>query len=154
MKNTHGGVLLWANLQAFAWYFIKSNTPPWEFFTFFNCTCCTKSRKTSRMIPNWNAKQQFFQIHAYWLRQYLFIKIILLVFAWSKIWFFLFLFFYFLFEKVWFGCISNVPGNVFGEIFNSLNAKVTNLETSQLVCSVNQLTGFCMMAVLASNAFS
>ena len=30
VKNTHGGVLLLVNLQAFS----KSNTPPWVFFTF------------------------------------------------------------------------------------------------------------------------
>ena len=33
MKDTHGGVLLLVKLQAFS-NFIKSNTPPWVFFTF------------------------------------------------------------------------------------------------------------------------
>ena len=28
----------------------KSNTPPWEFFTFLNCTNGIKSRKTSHLI--------------------------------------------------------------------------------------------------------
>ena len=36
LKNTHGGVLLLGN-------FTKSNTPPWVFFTFLNCTNGTKS---------------------------------------------------------------------------------------------------------------
>ena len=36
VKNTHGGVLLLVKLQAEAESnFIKSNTPPWVFFTFF-----------------------------------------------------------------------------------------------------------------------
>ena len=43
MKNTHGGVLL------LACNFTKSNTPPWVFFTFLNCTNGTKSRKAPRM---------------------------------------------------------------------------------------------------------
>ena len=33
-ENTHGGVLLLVVLQAEACDFIKSNTPPWVFFTF------------------------------------------------------------------------------------------------------------------------
>ena len=35
VKNTHGGVLLLAKLQAKACNFTKSNTPSWVFFTFF-----------------------------------------------------------------------------------------------------------------------
>ena len=35
MKNTHGGVLLLVTLQASAYNFTKSNTPPLVFFTFF-----------------------------------------------------------------------------------------------------------------------
>ena len=34
-ENTHGGVLLLVKLQAKAWNFTKSNTPPWLFFTVF-----------------------------------------------------------------------------------------------------------------------
>ena len=34
MKNTHGGMLLLVKLQALAYNFTKSNTPPWVFFTF------------------------------------------------------------------------------------------------------------------------
>ena len=32
--------------------FTKSNTPPWMFFTFLNCTNATKSRKTSHIFLN------------------------------------------------------------------------------------------------------
>ena len=35
VKNTHGGVLLLAKLQAKGCSFTKSSTPPWVFFTFF-----------------------------------------------------------------------------------------------------------------------
>ena len=35
VKNTHGGALLLVKLQASACNFIKSNVPPWVFFTFF-----------------------------------------------------------------------------------------------------------------------
>ena len=31
----HGRVILLVKLQAKAWNFTKSNTPPWAFFTFF-----------------------------------------------------------------------------------------------------------------------
>ena len=31
----HGRVILLVTLQAEAWNFTKSNTPPWAFFTFF-----------------------------------------------------------------------------------------------------------------------
>ena len=31
----HGRVILLVKLQAEAWNFTKSNTPPWVFFTFF-----------------------------------------------------------------------------------------------------------------------
>ena len=34
VKNTHGGVLILANLQASAFNFTKINTPQWVFFTF------------------------------------------------------------------------------------------------------------------------
>ena len=34
---------------------------------------------------------------------------------------------------------------------NSLNTKVAIVETSQLICSANQLTGFYIMATLAFN---
>ena len=39
----------------------------------------------------------------------------------------------------------------FASNMNSLNAKVAIIEISQLICSANQLTGFYMMATLASN---
>ena len=48
VKNNHGGVLLFVRLQA--WNFTKSITPPWAFFTFLNCTNCTKSCKTSQLL--------------------------------------------------------------------------------------------------------
>ena len=35
LKNIHGGVLLFAKLQALACNFTISKTPPWVFFTFF-----------------------------------------------------------------------------------------------------------------------
>ena len=38
VKNTHGGMLR-----------LESNTPPWVFSRFFNCTNVTKSRNASRM---------------------------------------------------------------------------------------------------------
>ena len=37
------------------------------------------------------------------------------------------------------------------ELVNSLNARVVIIETSQLVCSASQLTGFYMMVTLAFN---
>ena len=49
MENTHGGVLLLVKLQAEFSNFTKSNTLPWVFFTFLNCTNGTKLRKTSQM---------------------------------------------------------------------------------------------------------
>ena len=36
LKNTHGGVFFVVKLQALAYNLTKNNTPPWEFFTFFN----------------------------------------------------------------------------------------------------------------------
>ena len=50
MKNTHGGVLLLVKMQALACNFTKSNTPPWMFLRFLNCTIGTKSRKASHII--------------------------------------------------------------------------------------------------------
>ena len=44
VKNAHGGVLLLLKLQV-----TKSNTPPWAFLTFFNCTNGTKLRKASHI---------------------------------------------------------------------------------------------------------
>ena len=35
VKNTHGGVILLVKLQAKAYSFTNSNTPPWAFLTFF-----------------------------------------------------------------------------------------------------------------------
>ena len=34
VKNTHGVVLIFVKKQVAVWNFIKSNTPPWVFFTF------------------------------------------------------------------------------------------------------------------------
>ena len=48
-KNTHGRVLLLVKLQAEACNFTKSNTPPWVFFTFLNCTNGTTGRKASNI---------------------------------------------------------------------------------------------------------
>ena len=47
VKNTHGGVLLLVKLQAEAWNFTKSNTPPWCFSCFLNFANGTKSCKAS-----------------------------------------------------------------------------------------------------------
>ena len=50
MKNIHGVVLLLVKLQDFiACNFTKSNTPLWEFSTFWNCTNGIKLRRTSHM---------------------------------------------------------------------------------------------------------
>ena len=46
MRNTHRGVLLLVKLQASKCNFTKSNSPPWVFFTFLNCTNGTKPCKT------------------------------------------------------------------------------------------------------------
>ena len=35
VKNVHGGVILLVKLQAEAYNFTKSNTPPWVFLTLF-----------------------------------------------------------------------------------------------------------------------
>ena len=48
VKNTHGGVLLLVKLQAEA--SLTSNTPPWVFFTFLNCTNGTKLRKRHKYV--------------------------------------------------------------------------------------------------------
>ena len=39
-KNIHGGVLILVKLQAKVCNFIKINTPPWVFFTFFKLYKC------------------------------------------------------------------------------------------------------------------
>ena len=44
VKNADGGVLLLVKLQV-----TKSNTPPWAFLTFFNCTNGTKLRQASHI---------------------------------------------------------------------------------------------------------
>ena len=49
MKNSHGGVLILVKLHAAACNFAKINTPPWVFFTFFNCTNGTKSHNTTHI---------------------------------------------------------------------------------------------------------
>ena len=49
VKNTHGRVLLLVTLQAKA-----SNTPPWVFFMFFNCSNGTKLYKASQIILELN----------------------------------------------------------------------------------------------------
>ena len=50
VKNTYGGVLLLAKLQAKAYNFTKSNTPPSVFSLFFNCKNSTKSRNASYYV--------------------------------------------------------------------------------------------------------
>ena len=49
LKNTHGGALLLVKLQAKVCNFTKSNTPPWVFCTFLNCTNGTKLHKASQI---------------------------------------------------------------------------------------------------------
>ena len=49
VKNSHGGVLLLAKLQAKACNFTKRNTAPWVFSCFLNCINSTKSRKGSHI---------------------------------------------------------------------------------------------------------
>ena len=49
MKNTQGGVLMLVKLQALAFNFTKSNTPPWVFFTFFKLYNA-KSRNASHLM--------------------------------------------------------------------------------------------------------
>ena len=44
VKKSHGGVLL------LACNFTKSNTPPWVFSRFLNCTNSTKSRNASQIV--------------------------------------------------------------------------------------------------------
>ena len=39
------------------------------------------------------------------------------------------------------------------QVLNPLNASVALIKISQLICTVNQLTGFCMSATLAVNGF-
>ena len=50
MKNTHGGVLLLVKLQTEACNFTKSNTSPFVFSRFLNCTNDTKSRNASQIL--------------------------------------------------------------------------------------------------------
>ena len=45
LKNAHGRLLLLVKLQALAYNVTKSNTPPWVFFTYLNCTNGIKSHK-------------------------------------------------------------------------------------------------------------
>ena len=47
VKNTHRGVLLLVKLQAEALNFTKSDTFPWVFLRFLNCTNGTKLRNAS-----------------------------------------------------------------------------------------------------------
>ena len=48
-KNTHRRVLLLVKLQAFSLHFIKTNTPPWVFFTFFKLYKCYQ---IAQVLPN------------------------------------------------------------------------------------------------------
>ena len=51
-------------------------------------------------------------------------------------------------------CSYDTPENIvlmFCRGINSLNAKVTIIETSQLICKASQLNGTCMMATVAFN---
>ena len=49
VKNTQGGVLLLVKLQPSACNFTTSNTPPWCFSPFLNCTNGTKSSNASHI---------------------------------------------------------------------------------------------------------
>ena len=60
VKNTHGGVLLLAKLQAEACNFTKNNTPPWVFITFLNCIDDTKSRKAQHLYSNQISKHSIY----------------------------------------------------------------------------------------------
>ena len=44
-----------------------------------------------------------------------------------------------------------IPDSGLNRTINLLNAKVIIIETSQLICSANQLAGFYMMATLTFN---
>ena len=50
VKNTHGGVLLYLKLQAKAFIFTKTGTPPRMFLRFLNCTNDTELRKASQIF--------------------------------------------------------------------------------------------------------
>ena len=54
VKNIHGGVLLLVKLQAKFCNFTKSNTPPWMFSRFLNCTNGTKSCNASHICIRFN----------------------------------------------------------------------------------------------------
>ena len=56
-KKKHSGV----KLQAQAWNCAKSNSSPWVFFTFFNCTNGTKSRNTTHLL-GWESRFEIPQI--------------------------------------------------------------------------------------------
>ena len=51
VKNTYVGLLLLVKLQTKVDNFLKSNTPPWVFFTFLKLTNGTKSRMHLIMNP-------------------------------------------------------------------------------------------------------
>ena len=63
-ENTQRGVLILA--------FTKSNTPPWVFFTFLNCTDVIKSRNASHIFLNRTKsfKKDEFQDIKFWLSVY------------------------------------------------------------------------------------
>ena len=66
VKNTHRGVLLLVKLQASAFNFIKSNTLPWAFFTFLNCSNSTNLRKRHIYPATLFMHDQFYiQIYEY-----------------------------------------------------------------------------------------
>ena len=47
-----------------------------------------------------------------------------------------------------------IIGQMISKRFNPLNASVALIETSQLICTANQLTGFYMRATLPFNGFN
>ena len=49
VKDAHGGVLLLVKVRLLACNFTKSNTHPWVFFMFLDCTNGTKSCNASQM---------------------------------------------------------------------------------------------------------
>ena len=47
-----------------------------------------------------------------------------------------------------------IIGQMISKRFNPLNASVALIETSQLICTANQLTGFYIRATLPFNGFN
>ena len=68
VKNTRGKRSLLVKMQAKACTFIKNNTPPWVFFTFFKIfTNDTKSRKVSHIFNQTTNKFHENEIKRSWI---------------------------------------------------------------------------------------